>query len=171
VKLDEVWKVCDAVSWIPMFSVLAEPPIWFIPPLSPIAFPLIEYTPPLKTSEPKTVPAVKSFTFDLFDALDGKNSVSPATGVPPVQFPASDQRLLDAPVHVFVDAVALKLRATARAQTVTARAQIVTTRPILLLPAIVIEDLPASRDPARSGTASGWGSPAKSPSSALMVFS
>ncbi len=50
----------------------------------------------------KVVPAVRSFTFDLFDALTGKSRVSPPEVHPPaqfVQFPELLHAPEDAPVH------------------------------------------------------------------------
>src|SRR5262245_39199125 len=93
-----------------MFRPIWLPPALSVtPPLSPIALPLIEYPPPLKASAPKTIPDARSFTFVKCDAPDGKYKTSPATGTPPIQLPASDHALLDAPGHVFGTTVLVRV--------------------------------------------------------------
>src|SRR5437763_13955169 len=66
--------------------------------------------------ELKAVPAAKSLLFETFDAPLGKRRSSPGTGAVPLQFAASDQRALLAPVHVRVAPKADEARRTISAE-------------------------------------------------------
>jgi hypothetical protein len=57
-----------------------------------------------------TTSPLRSFDVARFDAPSGNTNWSPDAGVPPVQLPLTDQRLLTAPVQVFVAAAAVRGR-------------------------------------------------------------